>query len=330
MFEKVIGNDTVKIFLEKLIVGDRVPHLMLFSGPDGVGKKFCAELLAKEWLQKITPTKLREGCVDIHILGCEGKIGMHSMQSIQEMIEKSSYKPYEAGGKVFIIDHAERMLPSSANALLKTIEEPSKNTLIILVTSKPEKLLTTIRSRSQLFRFGELNDAEKKMRGQNQKEDENVQLKKKLFETIRLKKGYIELLAVCDEIHKAFDEKKKNLEKEFSLKYQDVLKEMNAGQKHKIEAEVEGAVHSSWLYDIEKLLQDIYAYFRDLVFLACVKGEEGSAKLMHDKSYYEGLGKADIRPLDKVAAALSQTKLALERSMPLKNALESLFLSLNL
>ena len=61
--------------------------------------------------------------------------------------------------KVFIIDEAELLNTAAQNAALKTLEEPDGKTVVILVTSSPERLLPTIRSRSQQVRFGPLNPA---------------------------------------------------------------------------------------------------------------------------------------------------------------------------
>src|SRR5581483_407419 len=145
MFSKIVGNEKAKKSLNQLLQNDRVPHLLLFSGVEGVGKRLFAESFARAWLQGEKEPKAFEP--DLHILKPEGKTGMHSMQAIKDLNEKLSYLPYESKGIACIIDDAERMLASSANALLKTLEEPKGKTLIILVSSQPEKLLLTIRSR---------------------------------------------------------------------------------------------------------------------------------------------------------------------------------------
>ncbi len=72
------------------------------------------------------------------------------------VLDQASNSPVRGGAKVFIIDEAETMLWQAQNALLKTLEEPPSNTYIILVSSEPEKFLSTIRSRSQMVRFDPL------------------------------------------------------------------------------------------------------------------------------------------------------------------------------
>ena len=71
----------------------------------------------------------------------------------REMCEKVYMAPFEAKWKIFIIEDAERMLPTSANALLKTFEEPAPNSVIILISDHPERLLPTVLSRCRKVHF---------------------------------------------------------------------------------------------------------------------------------------------------------------------------------
>jgi DNA polymerase-3 subunit delta' len=67
---------------------------------------------------------------------------------------EANFRPFEANARVFIVDDADKMTEGASNALLKTLEEPPSTSHIILVTSRPDKLLPTIRSRCQTIRFG--------------------------------------------------------------------------------------------------------------------------------------------------------------------------------
>ena len=82
------------------------------------------------------------------------------VKSIRALETEANFRPYEAAARVFIIDDAHRMNASASNALLKTLEEPPATSHIFLVTSKPDTLLPTIRSRSQILRFGPAAPAE--------------------------------------------------------------------------------------------------------------------------------------------------------------------------
>ena len=77
------------------------------------------------------------------------------------LIEReANYRPYEGKARVFLIDDADKLNDSSANALLKVLEEPPHTSHIVLLTSRPDMLLPTIRSRCQMIRFSPLTAAE--------------------------------------------------------------------------------------------------------------------------------------------------------------------------
>lgn len=91
-------------------------------------------------------------------LGIEKKQGKIGNDEALEIIKKLSIKSYEGGYKILIIWQAEKMNASSANKLLKLIEEPPEKTLIILIVEDESQLLQTIRSRCQILRFPPLGE----------------------------------------------------------------------------------------------------------------------------------------------------------------------------
>ncbi len=132
---------------------NRLPQTLLFSGPDGIGKSLFARGLATALLGS-------ERSSDLHLLKPEGKSGLYPIDTLREMIDKEHEAPFESAGKVFILEAAERMQPASANALLKTLEEPSPDTTFILLSSRPQEILTTIRSRCSMMKFQPLSEEE--------------------------------------------------------------------------------------------------------------------------------------------------------------------------
>ncbi|HEX7152804.1 MAG TPA: AAA family ATPase [Thermoanaerobaculia bacterium] len=86
---------------------------------------------------------------DIHFVEVADTKKMISIDQIRDILENASMRPYEGRNKVFIIDPADGLSPSGSNALLKTLEEPARDTTFILLTRSPDLLLPTIRSRSQ-------------------------------------------------------------------------------------------------------------------------------------------------------------------------------------
>lgn len=123
-----------------------VPHALVFAGKAGVSladlaKKFAIELLGKH------PHP------DVHEFFPEGKTGMHPVSHLRKLTEQVGLAPYQGKWKLFILYEADRMLPTSSNALLKTLEEPTLQTVILLLTHHPEKLLPTVISRCRTLRF---------------------------------------------------------------------------------------------------------------------------------------------------------------------------------
>lgn len=151
--DEVAADPTVKKHLKKLL--EKTPHCLLFKGPKGSGKDALADAFARDLLK--TPKK---DPPDLRHLYPEGKGNHHPIHSIRQFIEETGLPPFEAGRKVFIIHEADRMLPTSSNALLKTLEEPVSAVTIILITAYPELLLPTVISRSLQLTFTQLEPEE--------------------------------------------------------------------------------------------------------------------------------------------------------------------------
>ena len=153
---------------------ERLHHGLLFVGPPGVGKARCAEALAALLLCN-APTAEQEACTrcpacarvaqrthpDLLSLRRElAKSGKPSTElkvtQIRALQQQLSYQAFEGGRRVVLIEEAERLNLAAANALLKTLEEPSPGTYFILLSDAPERLIPTIRSRCQLIRFSPL------------------------------------------------------------------------------------------------------------------------------------------------------------------------------
>lgn len=183
MFEGLIGNQNTKDLLARLVANSRVPNALLFAGPDGVGKKLFAFELARMLLCRdggcgTCPICTRIGVFDIPkpekgddydtvFLSEHPDVGMVlpykrnlRVGAIRELEREAHFRPFEAEKRIFIINDAEKMNDSSSNALLKTLEEPPSTTYLILITSRPDALLQTIRSRCQMVWFAPVPSAE--------------------------------------------------------------------------------------------------------------------------------------------------------------------------
>ncbi|MFT6897604.1 MAG: DNA polymerase-3 subunit delta' [Paraglaciecola sp.] len=136
----------------------KLHHALLLQGAQGIGKTAAAQFLGRYLLcsrpQNNTPCNECQSCLllaagnhpDLYEIISDKQIGV---DSIRESIRKLSGSSQLSGAKVLVIHAAHTMTESSANALLKTLEEPTKNTFLLLLTHKPERLLATIRSRCE-------------------------------------------------------------------------------------------------------------------------------------------------------------------------------------
>mgnify|MGYP000375003780 CR=1 FL=1 len=167
-FERIIGNDKVKQFLNKAINENHILHSYLFSGIQGIGKKLFAIEFAKKILC-IEQNDEQENCLsclkfkssnhpDFMILEPENNV--IKIEQIRNMQEKISEKPIVSKKKVYIIVDSDCMTKEAQNCLLKTLEEPPEYATIILTTANESKLLNTIKSRCIKVKFNGLLENE--------------------------------------------------------------------------------------------------------------------------------------------------------------------------
>ncbi|HNP79365.1 MAG TPA: hypothetical protein PKI00_00750 [Candidatus Pacearchaeota archaeon] len=141
---EIIGHEKQKEILSKLASSQNIPHAILFSGPDKIGKKEIAIEFSKNLLEGDINT-------DFIILSPEDNI--IKIEELRSLQEKLSLKPYNHKFKIGIIDNAHLMKKDAQNAFLKTLEEPRGNSVLILITPFPSMLLGTILSRVQEVKF---------------------------------------------------------------------------------------------------------------------------------------------------------------------------------
>lgn len=182
MFAELYGNEDAKSHARHLLKIGRVPSSFLLAGPDGVGKRLFALELARAFV--CTEPVNGEGCGKCSACGRVvrfvfpeptdktkdeykkvffsehpdvGSVVPYKrlilVDAIRDLEREANFRPYESKARFFIIDEADKLNDNAANALLKTLEEPPDSTYLILVTSRPDHLLPTIRSRCQMLRF---------------------------------------------------------------------------------------------------------------------------------------------------------------------------------
>lgn len=184
MFDKLIGNGHIKAILRRMLRGKRVPHSLLFAGAEGVGKKrfaletakafVCASPIDFEACDECSACRRADEFVfprsddkkeefEKVFFSRHGDVGMVIpykngilINAVRDLEKEANFRPFEARARFFIIDDAEKLnsaKDNAANALLKTLEEPSPDSYIFLISSRPDSLLPTILSRCQTLRF---------------------------------------------------------------------------------------------------------------------------------------------------------------------------------
>lgn len=176
-FKSILGQSQPKKILTNALQNSSVAHAYLFYGPDGVGKKKLAITLAKALNCKGTDPL--DACDE-----CESCLkierGIHpdffylepvkstptareaaiKIEAIRELQKKLAYMPYEGKTKVVVIDSAELMNPQAMNSFLKTLEEPPSSTVLLLISSNPNRMLPTLLSRCQGIQFHRLSPSD--------------------------------------------------------------------------------------------------------------------------------------------------------------------------
>ncbi|MCW9025496.1 MAG: DNA polymerase III subunit delta' [Gammaproteobacteria bacterium] len=152
--------------LQQRLLSQSLPHALLIHGPQGTGKLQFAQMFAHSVLCQQADTQ-HQACgqcpacqllsagnhPDLTLIEPEKEGGQIKIDQIRQMIEKISLSSQYHGYKIIILSPAEAMNISAANSLLKTLEEPPAQTLLILVSTQPSSLPATIRSRCQMLNF---------------------------------------------------------------------------------------------------------------------------------------------------------------------------------
>ena len=163
-FADVIGQEHVTTPLSNALTSGQIHHAYLFSGPRGCGKTSSARIMARSLNCEKGPTPEPCGscqsCKDLVANGpgsldvIELDAATHGLvDDARDLRDKAFFAPVQSRYKIYIIDEAHQLGPGAANALLKVVEEPPAHVLFIFATTEPEKLISTIRSRTHHYPF---------------------------------------------------------------------------------------------------------------------------------------------------------------------------------
>ncbi|MBI2011909.1 DNA polymerase III subunit gamma/tau [Candidatus Daviesbacteria bacterium] len=165
---ELIGQEQVKLTLQKAFDSQKLSHAYLFTGPKGTGKTSTARILAKMVNcegEKIVPCNKCSSCISItdgsnlDVIEIDAASN-RGIDDIRDLREKIKLAPSSANKKVYIIDEVHMLSPEAFNALLKTLEEPPSHVLFILATTELHKIPPTILSRAQKIDFKQASTPE--------------------------------------------------------------------------------------------------------------------------------------------------------------------------
>jgi DNA polymerase III delta' subunit len=168
-FSDLARHRRIVDLLSRSISRDTLPPSLIFAGPTGAGKRATALALAQALnclSQSAVSSQQSSGDLPIDACGTcaaclriargvhpdvlvvePGDNGSIKIDQVRDIIDRSAYRPFEGRRRVVIVDEADALVPPAQNALLKTLEEPPASSVFILVTSRPDMLLPTVRSR---------------------------------------------------------------------------------------------------------------------------------------------------------------------------------------
>lgn len=160
VWDDLIGQDRVARFLRTAAESGKVGHAYLFVGPPGAGKKTAALALACALLCDdggcgtcgVCARVRRQTHPDVHLVRPEGTAG-YLAEQVRDVIHDVALTPVEGRYKVYVFESADLFNDSSANAFLKTLEEPPDDVVIVLMAHSYDRVLPTITSRCQVVRF---------------------------------------------------------------------------------------------------------------------------------------------------------------------------------
>ena len=214
-FNQVIGQNVAVSTLQSISKTENIPHAYIFCGGHGTGKTTLARLFAKE---------LNTDPADIYELDAASNRGIDEARDLREAIHTL---PVLSKYKVYILDEAHMLTKEASNALLKTLEEPPRHVVFILCTTDPEKLLPTIRSRSQIINFKTANKSDLIKQLSIVAKGEGMEIDSESLDLIASKsnRSYRDALSNLETIYHAFGNKVTidNLKSFFKLSDREVI-----------------------------------------------------------------------------------------------------------
>ena len=310
-FSDVLGHTRTLGIISAYLEKSRFSGAFIFSGPEGIGKRMIAKLIAGQLNctgQADRPCGSCSACLkiqnqthpDLHII--QNGQSQIKMEDIRGILRQANFRPYEGAVKVFIIDNAHKLNSEAANSLLKVLEEPPKDVLIILITHKPQNIIKTVLSRCQEIKFAPLIRA---------------QLETVLIKNYALDKDSAHFLAYYAEGRLGL-----------ALRLKDTLL---LQEKNKI---FDSFILSSKPLDhfmmnqskeqLQVCLNVLASWFRDIYLLKCGTTNQEIIHLDRHSDLLKLIPRFSFKHLDEIMLALSESSLYLEKNINSKLLLHNL------
>ncbi len=315
--------------LQRSLRHGRLAHAYLFTGPRGSGKQEAALTLAKSLNCAVAEHDSCDRCdscrrianrkhPDLYWVSPESKSRRITVEQVREFCRAINLKPHMAAVKVGVIVDADCLREEASNAFLKTLEEPPAQTIIVLLTAEPQRLLPTILSRCLRLSF-EANGTPSASPYRERLVPLLAQFAAQQRAAGRVPAAY----GLATQLTALLAEERTRIRTELEdgadwLKYG----ELDAKQRDRLTEQLEARIEGEYWAAREKVLEDLYRWFADV--LLCVRGADETLL-----EYRAALGELRVAAagLTEVAAfaqlaAVEQMRDWLSRNIPESQALE--------
>lgn len=349
-------------FLQQVLLRGRYPNGMLFWGPEGVGKRTTAIAFAKTLFCTAGTGSACGECLacrkvehdnhpDLKFIRPAGKTRIIRVEMVEEeMIELATYRPFEGGWRVVVVEDADRMNEAAQTHFLKTLEEPPSATMFVLISEFPRRMLPAIRSRCQHVRFGALHtDTVKALllgerhlpegvaaaiaaisQGQMSRALDFVDTGKRdivIDVAKRLGEG-VDPLVLSQEFAAHLEARGKELKSEILAQWKEeegeALKEMSREDREDREEEIEATVEGMLRREVMEYFYLFSVWFRDAMVLDAT-GDDGRVL---NRDHMGDLAKSGAGDPHKRLAAIEKAWLYSERNLRRDRVIRDMFFAL--